>query len=170
MPLMNNLKDNGFLILVLLSNIDIELYYSSEENISNETISLAGDEFKHAVKVMRNSDGDILHITNGEGSIFKTEILSIGKDKLSAKIIETNKTENKFENIYFCIPKLKNPEGFKYAIKKCVELGVVNFVVFEANRTISKGSNIKRWEKIVFAVMKQSFKAYLLQIQVVTRL
>ncbi len=30
MQLMNNLKDNGFLILVHLSNI--ELYYSSDEN------------------------------------------------------------------------------------------------------------------------------------------
>ena len=62
MLLMNNLKDNGFLILVHHSNI--ELYYSSKENISDEIISLTGDEYKHAVKVMRSKIGDIIFIMN----------------------------------------------------------------------------------------------------------
>jgi 16S rRNA (uracil1498-N3)-methyltransferase len=165
---MNNLKDNGFLILMPLSNID--LYYSSQEHISNQIITLIGDEFKHAVKVMRNSVGENLYITNGNGLIFKTEISSIANDKLSARIIETIKTENKFENIFFCIPKLKNPDRFKFAIEKCVELGITNFCIFESTRTIAKGTNIKRWEKITLAAMKQSLRAYLPNIKVVKNL
>ncbi len=168
MPLMNNLKDNGFLILVPLSNI--ELYYSSEEHISNEAISLAGDEFNHAVKVMRSKIGDIIYITNGTGSIFKTEISFIENDKLSTKIIETIKTENKFENIFFCIPKLKNPDRFKFAVEKCVELGITNFIIFESKRTIARGTNIKRWEKIALAAMKYSLRAYLPKIKLVKNL
>lgn len=151
-----------------LSNI--ELYYSSEENISDETISLVGDEFKHAVKVMRAEISDTIYFTNGTGLIFKTEILLIKKDKLSAKIIETIKTENKFENIVFCIPKLKNPDRFKFAIEKCVELGVTNFIIFESKRTIAKGMNIKRWEKIILAAMKQSLRAYLPKIKLMNNL
>jgi len=168
MQLMNNLKDNGFLILVRLSNI--ELYYSSEENISDEIISLTGDEFKHAVKVMRSKIGDTIYITNGNGLIFKTKILSMEKDGLSAKIVETNKTENKFGNIFFCIPKLKNPDRFKFAIEKCVELGVTNFIIYESNRTVAKGTNIERWEKITLSAMKQSLRAYLPKIQLVNDL
>jgi len=165
---MNNLKDNGFLILVHLSNI--ELYYSFEENISDEIILLTSDEFKHAVKVMRSKIGDTIYITNGYGLIFKTEILSIEKDNLSARIVETIKTENRFKNIFFCIPKLKNPDRFKFAIEKCVELGVTNFITFESKRTIAKGTNIKRWEKIALAAMKQSLRAYLPKIQLVNDL
>ncbi len=165
---MNNLKDNGFLILVRLSNI--ELFYSPRENISGETISLTGDEFKHAVKVMRSKIGDTIYITNGYGLIFKTEVLSIDKDNLSAKIVETIKTENKFENIFFCIPKLKNPGRFKFAIEKCVELGVTNFIIYESNRTIAIGTNIERWEKIALSAMKQSLRAYLPKIQLVNDL
>jgi len=168
MLLMNNLKDNGFLILVRLSNI--ELFYSPSENISDETISLTGDEFKHAVKVMRSKIGDTIYITNGTGLIFKTEILSMEKDNLSAKIVETIKTENKFDNIFFCIPKLKNPDRFKFAIEKCVELGVTNFITFESKRTIAKGTNIKRWEKIALSAMKQSLRAYLPKIQLINDL
>ncbi len=151
-----------------LSNI--ELYYSSEENISDETISLVGDEFKHAVKVMRAEISDTIYFTNGTGLIFKTEILLIKKDKLSAKIIETIKSKNKFENIVFCIPKLKNPDRFKFAIEKCVELGVTNFIIFESKRTIAKGMNIKRWEKIILAAMKQSLRAYLPKIRLMNNL
>lgn len=165
---MNNLKDNGYLISIPLSNI--ELYYSSQENISDEIISLIGDEFKHTVKVMRSGVGDILYITNGTGLIFKTEILYIEMDKLSARIIETIKIENKFENIFFCIPKLKNPDRFKFAIEKCVELGITNFIIFESKRTIAKGINLKRWEKIALAAMKQSLRAYLPNIKVVKSL
>ena len=168
MQLMNNLKDNGFLILVHLSNID--LYYSSEEHISDEIISLTGDEFNHAFKVMRSKIGDKIYFTNGTGLIFKTEILSIEKDNLSTRIIETIKTENKFENIFFCIPKLKNPDRFKFAVEKCVELGVTNFIIFESKRTIAKGTNIKRWEKIALAAMKQSLRAYLPKIIIVKNL
>jgi len=151
-----------------LSNI--ELYYSSRKEISDETISLTGNEFKHAVKVMRSKIGDAIYITNGAGLIFKTEILSIKKDKLSAKIIETIKTENKFVNIFFCIPKLKNPDRFKFAIEKCVELGVTNFIIFESKRTVAKGMNIIRWEKIALAAMKQSLRAYLPKIKLAKNL
>jgi 16S rRNA (uracil1498-N3)-methyltransferase len=148
----------------------IELYYSSKEHISDETILLTGDEFKHAVKVMRNNLGDTLFITDGVGSIFKTEISSIERHKVSARIIKTIETENKFENIFFCIPKLKNSDRFKFALEKCVELGVTNFSIFESNRTIAKGTNIKRWEKIALAAMKQSLRAYLPQIKLVKNL
>ncbi len=151
-----------------LSNI--ELYYTSEENISDEIISLADDEFNHAVKVMRSKSGDTIFFTNGNGLIFKTEILSIEKDNLSTRIIETIKTENKFENIFFCIPKLKNPDRFKFAIEKCVELGVINFIIFQSKRTIAKGTNIKRWEKIALAAMKQSLRAYLPKINLANNL
>jgi 16S rRNA (uracil1498-N3)-methyltransferase len=151
-----------------LSNI--ELYYSSEEQISDKIISLSGDEFKHAVKVMRSKIGDTIYITNGTGLIFKTEISSIEKDKLSARIIEIIKTENKFENNIFCIPKLKNPDRFKFAIEKCVELGITNFIIFESRRTIAKGTNIKRWEKIALGAMKQSLRAYLPKINLVKNL
>ncbi len=168
MPLMNNLKDNGLLILVHLSNI--ELFYSFEEHIPDESISLVGDEFNHAVKVMRSKIGDTIYITNGTGLIFKTEILSIKKEKLSTRIIETIKTKNKFENIFFCIPKLKNPDRFKFAIEKCVELGVTNFIIFESKRTIARGTNIKRWEKIALAAMKQSLRAYLPNIKLLKNL
>ena len=133
-------------------------------------IFLKNDEYKHAVNVMRNSIGSTIYITNGTGSIFKCEVVSIEPDKLTATILEKYNSENSFQNIFFCIPKLKNPARFKFAIEKCVELGVVNFIVFESERTVSKGTNILRWEKVLISAMKQSLNSYKPNIQSVNSL
>ena len=146
-----------------LSNI--ELYYSSQEKLSENKIIIEGEEFKHAVQVMRNSVGKSIYITNGCGSIFRCEIISIKKNKLQAEVNDEIKKKNEFENLFFCIPKLKNPDRLKFAIEKCVELGITNFILFDSERTISKSSNIQRWEKIALAAMKQSLRAFLPEIE-----
>jgi 16S rRNA (uracil1498-N3)-methyltransferase len=155
---MNREIHNGYLILVHLSNI--ELYYTSNKYISDDTILLYNDEYKHAVKVMRNSVGDTIYITNGVGSLFKCEIVNIERDKLTTNVLEEFNSENSLGNIFFCIPKLKNPDRFKFAIEKCVELGIVNFIIYESERTVSRGTNIKRWEKIALSAMKQSLSSF----------
>ncbi|UCH64952.1 MAG: 16S rRNA (uracil(1498)-N(3))-methyltransferase [Ignavibacterium sp.] len=152
----------------ILSNI--ELYYSPDENISGSSIFLSNDEYKHAVKVMRNSIGDTIYITNGIGSIFKCEVVNIERDILSAKILDEIIYENRLGKIFFCIPKLKNPDRFKFAIEKSVELGIVNFIVYESERTVAKGTNIKRWDKIALSAMKQSLSSYKPNIQTVNSL
>jgi 16S rRNA (uracil1498-N3)-methyltransferase len=60
-----------------------------------------------------------------------------------------------------CLPKLKNPERFEFALEKCAEMGITNFIVFESERTISKTSKIERWHKILLSAMKQSLQSFL---------
>ena len=151
-----------------LSNI--ELYYSTQKRNSGNEIILEEEEFRHAVQVMRNSVGETIYITNGKGSIFRCEIISIENNSLLAKVLDEIKKENKFANICFCIPRLKNPERLKFSIEKCVELGVTNFILFNSERTISKFSKIERWKKIALSAIKQSLHAYLPQIKIVSSL
>jgi 16S rRNA (uracil1498-N3)-methyltransferase len=152
-------EQNGYLILAHLSNI--ELYFTSPELVKNEIITLQGEEFHHAVNVMRNSVGDSLHITDGLGSIFNTEIVEITKNNLVVDIKERLTFENKAANIWFCIPVLKNPDRLKFAFEKCVELGVTNFVLFSSKHTISKKLNPDKLQKTVLTAMKQSIRAFL---------
>jgi 16S rRNA (uracil1498-N3)-methyltransferase len=148
--------------LELLS--DIELYITQSELITDDEIILIEEEFHHAVNVMRNSVGDILHITNGEGLIFKSEITSVKKNQLSAVVLEKRVFKNKAENIFFCIPVLKNPERLKFAFEKCVEFGITNFILFNSKHTISKNLNAEKFQKTALAAMKQSLRAFLPQI------
>ena len=152
-------EQNGYLILAHLS--DIELYYSPPQFIEIDDIIVNDEEFHHAVKVMRNTVGDILHITDGLGTIYKTRIVEIKKDRLSANIDEKYEYKNPAENIWFCIPLLKNQDRLKFAFEKCVELGITNFILFSSKHTISKKANVEKYQKTLLAAMKQSLRAFL---------
>ncbi len=152
-------EQNGYLILAHLS--DIELFYTLPEFVESEKITLQAEEFHHAVNVMRNSVGDLLHITDGLGRIYTAEIVDITKSILSAVVKDTIKYENHAENIWFCIPVLKNPDRLKFAFEKCVELGITNFVLFNSKYTLSKKINSEKFSKTTLAAMKQSLRAFL---------
>ena len=143
---------------------DIELYFTPKELIAHDRLILKGDEFHHSVNVMRNSVGDKIFVTNGNGSIFTCIIVSINKKQLSASIVETRFTENKANNIWFCAPMLKNPDRLKFAFEKCVELGITNFILFSSRYTLSKKVKPEKFQSTVLSAMKQSLRAFLPQL------
>jgi 16S rRNA (uracil1498-N3)-methyltransferase len=145
---------------------DIELYYSPDGIINNH-ILIEAEDFNHIIKVMRHSEQDILYITDGKGNIYESQVNKINKYSIVAEPIKTYHYENYKQNIFFCIPKLKNSDRFEFAIEKCVELGVTNFIIFESKRTISRGEKTDRWSKILISAMKQSLRCYLPEIKVV---
>ena len=147
-----------------LSNI--ELYYSPPSNYKGGEVKIEGDEQKHITKVMRHSVHDLVYVTDGIGHIFECEVYEINKDNLNLIVKNTLTYKNEFSNVIFCIPKLKNPERFEFALEKCTELGITNFIVFESSRTVSKADKIDRWNKIVLSAMKQSLRSYLPQISI----
>ena len=147
-----------------LSNI--ELYYSPG-GIINNTLFIEGEDYNHIIKVMRHSEKDILYITDGKGNICESQIKNIGKDSLSTESLKTYYYQNYKSNLFFCIPKLKNSDRFEFALEKCVELGITNFIIYESRRTISKGDKTDRWNKILLSAMKQSLRSYLSTIKVV---
>ncbi len=91
----------------------------------------------------------------------KVKFQNINKNSLTAIVEDTMEYENKFSNITFCIPKLKSHDRFEFALEKCVELGITNFIIFDSERTVSKGNKVERWNKILISAMKQSLRSYL---------
>ena len=119
---------------------------------------------------MRHSVNDLIHVTDGVGHIFECEVNKLSKELLILNIKKIYSYKNEYPNIIFCIPKLKNPERFEFALEKCTELGITNFIVFESSRTVSKANKIDRWNKIVLSAMKQSLRSYLPQISILNSL
>lgn len=139
---------------------DIELYYTSQQVVGN-SIRIEGEECHHIANVMRHKVGDEIFVTDGCGVIYQSNISVIEKRKVIADIIDSKKYENKFSNVWFCVPRLKSADRFEFALEKSVELGITNFIVFDSKRTVAKGEKIERWEKILLAAMKQSLRAWL---------
>lgn len=140
---------------------DIELYYSKLIDLKSGLITINGEESNHIINVMRHKCNDEVHVTTGEGKIFKGQIVENSKKSLIVKIQIEYSYEERFPAITFCISKLRSAERFEYAIEKCTELGITNFIFFHADRAISKTFNKKRIEKIIISAMKQSLQCYL---------
>jgi len=138
---------------------DIELYYSPYGKVNNEII-VDGENFYHVSKVMRHKPGDTLFVTDGKGNIYESVIKDVGSGALTSVPVKIFNYINSKNNLFFCIPKLKNPDRFEFALEKCVELGITNFIVYESKRTVSRGDKLIRWNKIVVSAMKQSLRSF----------
>ncbi len=148
---------------------DVELYYS-EAPVTNGEIQISGDEFHHINDVMRHQAGDRIYVTDGHGVIYLAEIKYSEKKKTVLEIKDSKNYRNKFQLIWFCIPRLKSADRFEFALEKCIELGITNFIVFDSKRSVAKGEKIDRWEKIAVAAMKQSLRSWKPQIKFVKTL
>lgn len=144
----------------------IELYFCSSISKDEKTFQLADEEFNHATKVMRNKIGDEIYATDGNGKIYKGSISAVEKKNLFVDIIKSFSYRNRLEQFRFCIPNLRNPDRFKFALEKCTELGVTNFVLFNAERSVSKAFNVDRINKILLSAMKQSLQAFLPKVEI----
>lgn len=144
----------------------IELYFCSPLTKDEKTFQLADEEYHHVTKVMRNKEGDTLYATDGNGKIYEGLISTIEKKCIIVDVSKSYSYKNRLNNFTFCIPNLKNPDRLKFALEKCTELGITNFILFNSERSISKGFNIERINKILLSAMKQSLQAYLPKVEI----
>ncbi len=137
----------------------IEFFYSND--INENEIRLESDEYNHCINVFRNKLDDIIFITDGQGNIYKSQIVRIKNKSLTSRVLEVFHFENSTENIFICIPLLKNKDRFRFAVEKCVELGITRFYFFRSERTIPTKFDDKKVEKIMIEFLKQSIRTHL---------
>lgn len=150
-------------LLELLSNID--LFFAPPENISGNNILLAKDEARHLISVMRAQIGSQVFVTDGEGNLFATKILSIEKNEAQLNINEQKFFANDFENIFFCIPHLKKQDRLEYMIEKLIELGASQLIIFNSDTTLKRDFKMERNERLIIPAMKQSLNLHKAKIQ-----
>jgi 16S rRNA (uracil1498-N3)-methyltransferase len=139
---------------------DIDLYYAPPDARDGDRISLEGDEFRHAVRSARKREGDVALTTDGGGALATTRLELIEKNRALLRVESEERYPKSFPAARFCLPKLKNPNRFEFALEKAIEFGVTDFVVFDAARSEARGDKLERWRKIGLAAMKQSLGAW----------
>jgi 16S rRNA (uracil1498-N3)-methyltransferase len=142
------------------------LYFCSFLTKDEHSFQLIDEEFHHATKVMRNQVGDKIYATDGNGKIYEGSIGFIEKKIIIVNTIKTYNYKNRLSNFTFCIPNLRNPDRLKFALEKCTELSITNFILFNSERSVSKGFNIERINKILLSAMKQSLQAFLPKVEI----
>ena len=133
----------------------MQLFYAPE--ILSGKILFDKEESNHCLKVLRKQIGDVLHVTDGKGSLVRAEIISVVGKRCSLNLIEILKNENQHSNeIILAVAFPKNNSRSDWLIEKAVELGVTSIIPLSTFHSERKRFNIERAKKIVMAAMKQS--------------
>ena len=141
----------------------MENYYTPQEYISGNSLTISGEEAKHIAKVLRKKTGEEIHVTDGEGNLYSCRIIKLNSDLIECEIIEKSSGANEPAiNVTLYQSILKNPARFEFAIEKSVELGVNRIQPIITEHVINKSADkTARWQSISLSAMKQSQRVVL---------
>jgi 16S rRNA (uracil1498-N3)-methyltransferase len=140
----------------------MRLFYSPD--IDNSSYLLDEEESKHCIRVLRLTEGDVVHLTDGKGTLFTTEIIEANPK--ACKVVIISEIENYGTRDYFlhlAVAPTKNRDRFEWLLEKITEIGVDEItpvLCTYSERCVLKHN---RAEKVLVSAMKQSLKAYLPQ-------
>lgn len=137
----------------------MNLFYTPD--IKGDTYRLSEDESKHCVRVLRMTEGDEIYLTDGMGTLFKTQITIANPKACTVRVIEIMPEDEKHDyKLHIALAPTKIMDRTELFLEKCTEIGFDSYTPLESfhseRRTIKK----ERCEKVVLAAMKQSLKAY----------
>ncbi len=121
-----------------------------------ETVQLAPDESRHALKVLRLQNGDRLQLLDGAGTLAEAELLPAEGRQARCRILTCKTLEPEIPrwHLYVAPPRGRNFEGL---LKMAVELGVFRVVPvicrFAVSRPEQAGDN---WTAAMIAAAKQA--------------
>ena len=137
----------------------MQLFYL--ENPKDEII-LSAEESKHATKVLRKKEGDILNFTDGKGAFYKAEIIVADSRKCRLKVVSTEQKEKQHNyHLHIAIAPTKNMDRFEWFLEKATEIGIDEITPIICSHSERKVIKTERCNRILLSAMKQSLKFYL---------
>ncbi len=139
----------------------MQLFYNPDLDKSITQFTFSQEESRHIVKVLRKKEGDVLHITNGKGYIFESEILLADQKRCKAEIVSTQKKHAKAHWLHIVVAPTKNNDRLEWFLEKATEIGVNEITPIFCDRSERKIIKKERLEKVIQSAMKQSLRTYL---------
>ena len=139
----------------------MQLFYNPDIDETTESFSFDKEESRHIIKVLRKKDSDILHVTNGFGLLFETEITLASDNKCIVQVLSIKKTDEPKFRLHLAVAPTKMNDRFEWFLEKATEIGIQEITPIICDRSERKVINLERFEKIILSAMKQSNETYL---------
>jgi 16S rRNA (uracil1498-N3)-methyltransferase len=139
----------------------MQLFYNPNIDESTESFSFDKEESRHIIKVLRKKDSDILHVTNGLGLLFETEITLASDNKCIVEVLSIKKSPEPKFRLHLAVAPTKMNDRFEWFLEKATEIGIQEITPIICDRSERKLINIERFEKIILSAMKQSNETFL---------
>lgn len=139
----------------------MQLFYNPTINETQTSFVFDKEESKHIIKVLRKKESDTLHVTNGLGFIFTTEITIASDNKCTVKIVSFEKQEAPKFHLHLAVAPTKMNERYEWFLEKATEIGIQEITPIICDHSERKVIKTDRFQKILESAMKQSLHYYL---------
>ena len=136
----------------------MDLFYSNFDK-DDKLITINQIDSKHITKSFRKNIGDLIKITNGNGSICDAEIIEKGRN-IKVEIKKIVNYEREKTSIHVALSPLKNISRFEWFVEKATELGINQITPIISDYSEKRKVNTERLERIIISSMKQSNQCY----------
>jgi len=134
-------------------------FFISPEQVKGTVISVADEDVRHIVTVLRMKTGDELLLCDGRGSEYRARITEIGTHELKSEVVERHARVRRGPDIVLG-QGIAKADKMDWIVQKATELGVASLVPLETERTIVKVKDeekrLGRWRKICREAAMQS--------------
>ncbi len=137
------------------------LFYSDHSRIFKNKLVLGEEEARHAIRVLRHKTGDIISVTDGEGSLYEAVITNINQQTVTAEIMNIKNYPPDNPQLTLAIGIVKKRDRLEFAIEKCVELGINKILIYRGDHSEKTGVREARIHRIILRAMKQSLRFHL---------
>ena len=136
---------------------------------SDVEVVVSGDEYRHLFRSLRLRVDDTLEVSDGAGEKRDAMVVQIGKREAILRLrapIEVPKLATRLA-VWTCTPR---PERAAWLVEKCTELGVREFVFYEAQRTARPmtPNGLKRLRRVAKSALLQCGGAWMPKLRAVS--
>lgn len=137
----------------------MQLFYAPDISRKPE---LPEEESRHATRVLRLSEGDMITVTDGKGFFYRAAISAISGKRTLLTIQETIPQEKLWKgHIHIGMAPTKNMDRTEWLTEKATEIGFDELSFLLCRFSERKVIKTERVHKIAVSAMKQSLKARL---------
>ena len=141
--------------------MSIPFFYKKDITHSDTTVVLDEDTSKHVVQVLRMQNGELIRLTDGDGTIFKCVIADNHRKKCIVTVVEKTNISLPTSQVCLAISPVKNNSRFEWFLEKATEIGVREIVPLICERTEKQQFKWERMNAILISAMLQSQQAWL---------
>lgn len=139
----------------------MQLFYNPDIQPGDSSFTFDKDESRHIVKVLRKKEGDIIHMSNGNGFLFTSEITFASEKKTEVKITNEQRFEPAQYYLHLAVAPTKMNDRYEWFLEKATEIGINEITPLICEHSERTAFKAERFEKILQSAMKQSLQYYL---------
>jgi 16S rRNA (uracil1498-N3)-methyltransferase len=127
----------------------------------DDVITIDGEEFRHAVNVLRIKEGESIILLDNSGYEYTSVVEKINKKDLTAKVVSKTLSENEPKTKVALITGYLKGDKTELVVQKAVELGISQIIVFNSKfcSAYMNDNKLARLNKVAVESAKQCKRA-----------